>query len=127
MRKAIFSQKGPAPKGIYSPAIVAEGPLVFVSGQGPVDPQTNEFVLGPFKQQAELTFQNVGVLLEESGTSWENVVKVNVYLADMNHFADMNEVYQKFFKNPYPARTTVGASLGKIAIEVDCVAVLPPK
>jgi len=127
MRKAIFSKKGPKPKGIYSPAIVAQGPMVFVSGQGPVDPKTSEFVLGSFREQAEMTFKNVGILLKESGASWEEVIKVNVYLADMANFPAMNEIYQKFFKKPYPARTTVGANLGKIDIEVDCVAVLPSK
>ena len=125
MRKPIFSSKGAPPKGIYTPAIVAKGSFVFVSGQGPVDPKTGEFVLGSFREQAQLTFSNVGFLLEEAGSSWDLVVKVNVYLTDMGFFAEMNEVYKTFFKEPYPARTTVGAGLGRMMIEVDCVALVP--
>ena len=128
LRKPVFSSQAPKPKGIYSPAMIAEGSYVFISGQGPVDPMTNEFVLGEFRQQAELTLKNIGSLLEEAGTSWEHVVKVNVYLADMDNFAAMNEIYKRFFKEPYPARTTVGAGLPKgMAIEVDCIALLPRK
>lgn len=125
MRKPIRTEKGAPPQGPYSPAIVADGPHVYVSGQGPVDPESGELKLGSFQEQAELTFQNVETLLHAAGTSWEHVVKVNVYLADINNFAAMNEIYKKFLVEPYPARTTVQAGLGKIAIEVDCIAVIP--
>ena len=125
MRKPVISDKGAPPKGIYTPAIAAKGAFLFVSGQGPVDPKSGEFVIGSFKEQAMLTFRNVGSLLEAGGTSFEQVVKVNVYLSDMAFFSEMNEVYKTFFKEPYPARTTVGAGLGRIAIEVDCIALLP--
>jgi 2-iminobutanoate/2-iminopropanoate deaminase len=125
MRKPIVSSKGAPPKGIYTPAILAEGRFLFVSGQGPVDPKTGDFVLGPFREQAELTFRNIASLLEAGGSTFEQVVKVNVYLNDMAHFAQMNEVYKTFFKEPYPARTTVGAGLGRMLIEVDCVALVP--
>jgi len=128
-REAVFSSKGPKPKGIYSPAMRAEGSLVFVSGQGPIDPATNEMVLGDFRQQAELTFRNVGILLEAAGTSWEHVVKVNVYLTDPGDFAAMNDIYKGFFKAPYPARTTVGTAMVApgMLIEVDCIALVPGK
>ena len=128
-REPIFSTKAPKPKGIYSPAILAEGSYVFVSGQVPVNPMTNEMVLGDFKNQAELTLSNVGLLLEAAGTSWEHVVKVNVYLTDPKDFAAMNEIYAKFFKEPYPARTTVGAAMVAkgVLIEVDCIALVPGK
>ena len=125
MRKPISTQQGAPPKGIYSQAILAEGPTLYVSGQGPVDPQTGEFQLGGFAEQAKLTFQNVTTLLEAAGASWENAVKVNIYLADLNDFAEMNEIYKTFVTEPYPARTTVEAGLGKIAIEVDCIALVP--
>lgn len=125
-REAVFSAKGPKPKGVYTPAIKATGSFVFVSGQGPIDPVTNEFVLGEFPQQAELTLRNVGILLEAAGTSWEHVVKVNVYLADMKDFPAMNEVYKRMFTEPYPARTTVAAGMAKgMLIEVDCIALIP--
>jgi 2-iminobutanoate/2-iminopropanoate deaminase len=128
-REAIFSSKASKPKGIYSPAIRAEGSFVFVSGQGPIDPTTNQMVLGDFNQQAELTLKNVGLLLEAAGTSWEHVVKVNVYLTNPTDFAAMNEIYKKFFKEPYPARTTVGTAMVSpgMLIEVDCVALVPGK
>ncbi len=125
MRRPVVTPAAPAPRGVYSQAIVAQGTLVFVSGQGPADPATGELVLGTFREQAERTFRNVGALLEAAGTDWAHVAKVNVYLADMADFAAMNEVYRTFAVEPYPARTTVGAALGRIAIEVDCVAVLP--
>jgi 2-iminobutanoate/2-iminopropanoate deaminase len=125
MRTPIVTTSAPAPRGVYSQAIVAEGRLLFVSGQGPSDPATGELVLGSFREQAERTFRNVGALLTAGGTSWANVAKVNVYLADMKDFQAMNEVYRTFAVEPYPARTTVGAALGVIAIEVDCVAVIP--
>ncbi|MEK7764816.1 MAG: Rid family hydrolase [bacterium] len=125
MRKPVRSPNAPAPKGVYTPALVAQGPFVFVSGQGPVDPPTGELRLGSFREQAELTFRNVGALLEAAGTGWAAAVKVNVYLADMANFAEMNEIYRGFVSEPFPARTTVGAGLGRMAIEVDCIAVLP--
>jgi 2-iminobutanoate/2-iminopropanoate deaminase len=125
MRKPVVTPAAPTPRGVYSQAIVAGGPFVFVSGQGPADPASGELLLGSFREQAEQTFRNVGALLVAAGTTWANVVKVNVYLADMKDFQAMNEVYRTFAVEPYPARTTVGAALGQIAIEVDCVAVLP--
>ncbi len=125
MRKPIFSAKGAPPQGPYTPAIVADGPQVYVSGQGPIDPETGEFRLGDFREEAMLTFKNVGTLLEAAGTSWEHAVKVNIYLSDLNNFSAMNGIYKQFIQEPYPARTTVQAHLGKIMIEVDCIAVVP--
>jgi 2-iminobutanoate/2-iminopropanoate deaminase len=127
MRKPIMTEKGAPPQGPYSQAIVAKGPTVYVAGQGPIDPKTGELRLGSFREQAELTLQNIGVLLEAAGTSWEYVVKVHAYLADLSNFAEFNEVYKQYFSEPYPARTTVGATLSRIAIEVDCIAVVPQK
>ncbi|MGC9348495.1 MAG: Rid family detoxifying hydrolase [Anaerolineae bacterium] len=126
MRKEIFTEKGAAPTGPYSQAILAEGRMVFVSGQGPVDPETGEFRFGSFREQAELTFQNVTTLLEAAGTSWEHVVRVGVFLADLENFAEMNEIYKSYLTEPYPARTTVRAGLSpQMLIEVDCIAVVP--
>ena len=125
-REAVFSPDGPKPKGVYSPAIKAMGNFVFVSGQGPIDPVTSEFVLGAFDRQADLTFRNVGVLLAAAGSGWEHVVKVNVYLADLKDFPAMNEIYRTFCREPYPARTTVAAGMAPgMRIEVDCIALLP--
>lgn len=126
MRKEIFTQEGAAPKGPYSQAIVADGPMVFISGQGPVDPNTGEFRFGSFQEQAELTFNNIATLLKAAGTSWAHVVKVGIFLADLNNFAEMNKIYQRYITTPYPARTTVEAGLpAQMQIEVDCIAVIP--
>jgi 2-iminobutanoate/2-iminopropanoate deaminase len=125
MRKQVFTEKGAKPQGPYSQAIIADGPQVYISGQGPVDPETGELRLGSFREQAELTFQNIGTLLEAAGTSWEYVVKVGAFLADRNNFDEFNEIYRQYLMAPYPARTTVQAGLGQIAIEVDCIAIVP--
>ena len=125
MRKQIIAETGAPPKGIYSPAIMASGTMLFVSGQGPVD-QSGEFQLGSFEEQAKLTFDNITKLLEAGGTTWANVVRVGVFLADLGNFAKMNEIYQVYLTEPYPARTTVQAGLPPgMEIEVDCVALLP--
>jgi 2-iminobutanoate/2-iminopropanoate deaminase len=125
MRKPISSDKGPKPRGPYSPAMIASGPTVYVSSQGPIDPVTNQFSTGSFAEQAELVFQNIGVLLEAAGATWADAVKVTVYLADFANFAAMNEVYLKYVGEPYPARTTVQATVGNSPLVVDCIAVLP--
>ena len=126
MRKQIIAEKGAPPKGIYSPAIIAGGNIAYISGQGPIDPQTGEFRLGDFTQQAKLTFNNVTTLLEAAGTSWKHVVKVSIFLADLNDFGPMNDIYKTYLTQPYPARTTVQAGLPKdMLIEVDCMAIVP--
>ena len=124
MRKPIASPKGAKPKGPYTPAIVAQGPMVFVSAQGPFDPETGEIRARTFSEQAKQVFDNVTVQLEEAGASWADVVKVQVFLADFADFAAMNEVYSQYVQPPYPARTTVHSKIGQSDIAVDCVAVL---
>ncbi len=125
MREEVFTEKGAKPVGIYSQGIIASGPTVYISGQGPNDPATGQRVTGSFRDEAERVFQNLTILLEAAGTSWANVTKVGVFLADLSNFAEMNEVYRQYVSKPYPARTTVGAQLPGIAIEVDCIAVIP--
>ena len=125
-RKEIFTEKGAVPKGAYSQAIVADGPMAYVSGQGPVDPVTGEFRLGSIGEQAKLVFDNIATLLEEAGTSWADVVRVGIFLADLSDFAEMNALYETYLTKPYPARTTVQAGLpAGMLIEVDCIAVVP--
>lgn len=125
MRKEIFTEKGAPPAGVYSQGIAARGTTVYISGQGPLDPATGQIVDGGFQEQATRVFENLKILLEAAGTDWAHVTKVGVFLADLNDFAAMNEVYQTYLTKPYPARTTVGAQLPGILIEVDCIAVLP--
>ena len=124
MREAIFEELGPEPKGPYSPAIKTHGPMLYVSGQGPVDPATGEFKLGRFGEQAILTLDNVGALLKSGGSSWKSVVKVSAFLSDLENFSEFNRIYKNYLEEPYPARTTVQAGLGLIAIEVDCIALI---
>lgn len=121
MRKAIHPAAAPRPRGPYSPAIVAEG-FVFVAGQGPVNPKTNELELGDVRLETRRTLENIRIILSAAGSSLRDVVRVGVFLADMSDFAAMNEVYREFFPEAPPARTTVGAQLPKIKVEIDCIA-----
>ncbi len=126
MRKQITSDQGAPPLGIYSPAILASGPTLYISGQGPVDPASGELRLGSFAEQARLAFDNVTTLLEAAGTDWANAVRVGIFLADLGDFGEMNELYKTYLSEPYPARTTVQAGLPPgMLIEVDCVALVP--
>jgi 2-iminobutanoate/2-iminopropanoate deaminase len=121
MRKVVRTSKAPQPRGAYSPAIVADG-FVFVAGQGAVNPQTNELELGDIRSETRRTLENIRTILEAAGSSLADVARVGVFLADINDFAAMNEVYREFFPADPPARTTVGAQLPKIKVEIDCVA-----
>jgi 2-iminobutanoate/2-iminopropanoate deaminase len=113
MRETITAEKGPQPAGPYSHAVVANG-FVFISGQGPVDPETGAMP-DAFADQVRQTFRNVQTILEAAGSSLEDVVKVNAF----------NEVYREFFSHDPPARTTVAVGLLGFLVEVDCIAVLP--
>ncbi len=126
MREEIRTEKGPKPLGAYSQAIVAQGRTVYLSGQGPINPETNDFEFGSFAEQAKLVFDNIGILLEAAGASWRDVVKVGIYLSSLEDFSEMNEIYRQYLTPPYPARTTVAAGLpAQMRIEVDCIAVVP--
>lgn len=115
-----------APSGApFSPGIVAEGRLVFVSGQGAF--RDGRRIVGTIEDETRLTLENLAQVLRAAGASLEDVVRCNVYLADLADAPAMNTVYESVFPDPLPARTTVGvALLGDMKIEVDCVAVLPP-
>ena len=109
MREIIKTERAPAAIGPYSQAVRAGG-FVFASGQIPLDPMTGEFVPGGIAEQTEQVMRNLGAVLEAAGTGLENVVKTTVFLADMNDFAAMNEVYGRYFKENPPARATVQAA-----------------
>jgi 2-iminobutanoate/2-iminopropanoate deaminase len=121
MRKTIMAERGPAPAGPYSHAVVAGG-FVFVSGQSPVDPETGA-IPDAFTDQVRQTFENVKTILEAAGSRLGDVVKVNAYITDLTRFAEFNEVYKEFFDRAPPARTTVATALLGILVEVDCVAI----
>ncbi len=121
MPKVVRTTLAPRPRGVYSQAIVANG-FVFVAGQGPIDPETNELALGDIRSETERTLQNIRAILDAAGSSLRDVVRVGVFLADIKDFDAMNSVYKKFFPVDPPARTTVGVELPKIKIEIDCIA-----
>lgn len=123
-RQAIRSENAPNPRGPYSPAIVASGPTVYLSSQGPYDPATQQPRMESFAMQAKQVFDNVTALLTAAGSSWADTVKVTVYLADFANFAEMNEIYETYVTEPYPARTTVRSQIGQSAIAVDCIALV---
>jgi len=123
-KKGIHTDEAPMAIGPYQQAIRA-GDFVFTSGQIALDPKSGEFVSGEIEAETELTLNNVGAILKAGGLGFENVVKANVYLADMAHFARMNAVYEKYFSGSKPARACVQvAALPKGAkVEIDVIAV----
>ena len=125
MRQAISTTSAPAAIGPYSQAIKAGG-MLFVSGQIPTDPATGTLVAGDIAAQTRRVFENLGGVLKAAGLSFASVVRTTVFLADMNDFAAMNEVYGTYFSAPAPARATVQvARLPKDAmVEIDVIATL---
>jgi len=123
VKQAISSPAAPAAIGPYSPAIRA-GQFLFVSGQVSIDPASGKFVAGDIKAETRRVLENVGALLKAGGLDYSAVVRTTVFLADMNDFAAMNEVYGGFFDEPYPARATVQvARLPRDArVEIDVIA-----
>jgi 2-iminobutanoate/2-iminopropanoate deaminase len=124
-KRAVESADAPKAVGPYSQAIIANG-FVYTAGQIGSDPKTGVLAEGDIVVQAEQALKNVEAVLKAAGVGMEDVVKTTVFLADMNDFAKMNEVYSKRFKQPYPARSTVQvARLPRDAkIEIETVAVL---
>jgi len=123
MKQAVSSAAAPKAIGPYSPAIRA-GNLLFVSGQVSIDPASGKFLAGDIKAETRRVMENIGALLEAGGLDFSAVVRTTVFLADMNDFASMNEVYGGFFAEPYPARATVQvARLPRDArVEIDVIA-----
>jgi 2-iminobutanoate/2-iminopropanoate deaminase len=126
MIERITPRGSPAPRGPYSPAVRA-GDFIYVSGQGPIDPETNQLSLGDIRHQTRLVLTNIRKILEGCGASLADVVKCSVFLADGREFSAMNEVYAEFFGEQKPARTTVAARfvIPEMRVEIDCVAYQP--
>jgi 2-iminobutanoate/2-iminopropanoate deaminase len=116
----------PAPRGPYSPAVRA-GDFIYVSGQGPIDPETNSFSFGDIRHETRLVLTNIKRILEGCGASIPDVVKCSVFLLDGRDFGAMNEVYSEFFGEQKPARTTVETrfAIPEMKVEIDCVAYKP--
>lgn len=123
-RRVIHTPRAPAAIGPYSQAIGAGG-MVFLSGQVGLDPETGQLVTGGFEAEARRVFANLAAVAEAAGSSLAAAVRVTVYLTDFGQFAVANRIMQEYFREPYPARVTIGvASLPRGAlIEVDCILV----
>ncbi len=116
------------PRGPYSPAVRA-GDFIFVSGQGPVDPATQEFSFGDIQHETDLVIQNLRRILEGCGATLADVVKCSVFLKDGRDFVAMNEVYSRYFGDAKPARTTVETQFANphMKVEIDCIAYVPAR
>ena len=123
MKERIQTSGAPKAIGPYSQAIATEG-LLFCSGQGAIDPETNQLTGGDVAAQTERTLKNLGAVLEAAGLGYADVVKTTCFLADMDAFKAFNEVYARFFPEPYPARTTIEAARLPldIAVEIEAIA-----
>lgn len=124
IKEAIETKKAPGAIGPYAQGTSAAG-MIFTSGQLPVDPETGDFAPGGIKEQTRQSLQNVQSILEAAGSNMDKVLKTTVFLSDMAHFSEMNEVYATFFKEgAYPARSAVEvARLPKDAlVEIEVVA-----
>ncbi|MEE4312098.1 MAG: Rid family detoxifying hydrolase [candidate division KSB1 bacterium] len=121
--RTIMTEKAPQPAGHYSQAVVHEG-VVYVSGQLPIDPHSGEKCLGSIEDQTQQVLENVAAILEASGSSKQNVLKVSLYISDMNLWDRVNKVYSQFFGDHRPARVVVPA--GELhygfKIEIDAIA-----
>ncbi len=124
-KETIHPESAPIPAGPYSPALKV-GSMVFVSGQTPEKPGSDELVDGGIREQTIQVMENIKNILAAAGCAMDNVVRVNAHLLDINGFDEYNEVYKTYFNKPYPARTTVQSVIpGGGLVEVDVIAMLP--
>jgi len=123
MKEIIKTQNAPAPVGPYSQAIKA-GNFLFISGQIAVDPETGRLIEGSIQEHTKMIFSNIGAILKEAGMVFSDIVKVSVFIQDMNNFSPVNEIYKTFFTENPPARSFVEVSrLPKdVPIEIEVIA-----
>jgi 2-iminobutanoate/2-iminopropanoate deaminase len=123
--RPIVSDRAARGTGGYTPALVA-GDLIFVSGQGPLDPDTNEVRGTTVAEQTRYTLENVVSLVEAAGGSRQAILRCNCYLASIDLFDEFTAAYESFFaEQPRPTRTTIGCELSGILVEIDCIAYAP--
>jgi 2-iminobutanoate/2-iminopropanoate deaminase len=122
-RQAFHTDRAPQPKGPYSQAIIHNG-LLYVSGQGPVQPATGAIVRGTIEEEARATLSNLKTIIEEAGYSLKGVLKVTCYLSNMDYFDRFNEVYVEYFPDAPPARTTIEAGRLPMDIKVEIDAIV---
>ena len=123
-REPVHSNAAPKAIGPYSQA-VRSGNTLYLSGQTPLDPATGEMIAGGIEAQATRVFENLKAVLAAGGASFDNVVRVAIYMTDLGNFGAVNEVMKNYFNEPYPARSTIGvAALPRgAAVEIDVIAV----
>jgi len=123
----LSTDDAPASIGPYSQGI-RDGDRIYVSGQGPLDPDTGEIIEGDVRDQTARTLENVAAVLEAGGASLDDVVKATVFVTDMDDYDDVNEVYAEYTSEPYPARSAVEvADLPvPIDVEIEMIARVPP-
>ncbi|MCY0879949.1 MAG: Rid family detoxifying hydrolase [Firmicutes bacterium] len=125
MIEPVFSHRAPAPGGIYSQGLKVDGWL-FTAGVGPIDPVSGAVVGSTIEEQTRQVLKNLEAILEAGGCRFRDVVKASVFLQNLQRdFAGFNQTYQEFFQPPYPVRTTVGADLKDILVEIDLIARIP--
>ena len=120
-KQQISTSTGAQPVGAYSQGLRA-GDFVFVSGQGPLDPQTGKIVGDTIEDQTARVLENIKAILAAGGASMADVVKVTAHLSDLALFERYNKVYARYFPDPKPTRTTVGSQLLGILVEIDAIA-----
>jgi len=126
-KHVIQSKRGVPPQGAYSQGWRA-GDFIFVTGTGPIDPESGKLVGSDIEAQTAQTIDNIEAILAAEGATLGDVVKSSVHLSDLSLFARYNAVYAKRFSKPYPVRTTVGSDLGHtpgMLVEIDCIAYSP--
>ena len=122
-KKVIHSDDAPGAIGSYSQAIQS-GNFVFLSGQIPLDPATMEIVAGDFEARARRVFENLKAVAEAAGGTLDEIVKLNIYLTDMDNFATVNAVMAEYFNEPYPARAALGVKSLPKGVDVEAEAIL---
>jgi 2-iminobutanoate/2-iminopropanoate deaminase len=124
-RKIILTSKAPQPRGPYSQAIIYNG-ILYISGQGPVDPVTNKLIKGTIQQEAIRTLENLKAIILEAGGKLENILKITCYLTNMDDFSAFNNAYKDYFLKEPPARTTIQAERlpGDMRLEMDAIVAL---
>jgi len=125
-KKIIATKDAPQAIGPYSQAVVF-GNFIFISGQIPIIPKNGELILGGIEEQTEQVLKNLEAILKSSNSSLINVLKTTVFITDLNDFGKMNKVYEKFFKDNLPARSTVEVSRlpKEVLVEIEAIAYIP--
>jgi len=124
-KKSVLSRNAPQPRGPYSQAVIHNN-ILYISGQGPIDPVTNEVVNGTVEQETLRVLENIKAIASEAGAALGNILKMTCYLADINDFASFNSAYKNYFIKEPPARTTIqaGGLPASMKIVIDAVVAL---